>query len=250
MYKKAALFLLLGNLILVSGSICAAQAVRIQENVVPAAAFSESSTIGVTYRSASSQRIITYETVIRQENSVNEAAIPNDSKNIDRDSSSVIRDGENIVPDGGNIARGSKSVVTGEGTEAALLYQLEEEDYDLLLRIVEAEAGCEDEDGRLLVANVVLNRVQNENFPDTVSEVILQKSHGVTQFSPVASGRIWKVEVSDETVQAVQKALEGEDISEGALFFAARKHADSDSMRWFDEHLTFLFRHGGHEFFR
>lgn len=243
MYKKAALFLLLGNLILVSGSICAAQAGRIQESVVPAAAFSESSTIGVTYRSASSQRIITYETVTRLENSGNEVVTP-------RGDESIVQGSKSTDRGSGNIAKDSGGIVPEEGTEAALLYRLEEEDYDLLLRIVEAEAGCEDEDGRLLVANVVLNRVQNENFPDTVSEVILQKSHGVTQFSPVASGRIWKVEVSDETVQAVQKALEGEDISEGALFFAARKHADSDSMRWFDEHLTFLFRHGGHEFFR
>mgnify|MGYP006922422030 CR=1 FL=1 len=32
----------------------------------------------------------------------------------------------------------------------------------VLLRIVEAEAGNEDEDGKLLVANVVLNRMDSE----------------------------------------------------------------------------------------
>ena len=47
----------------------------------------------------------------------------------------------------------------------------------------------EDEDGKLLVANVILNRVNSEVFPDTVSEVVLQKSKGVTQFSPVSSGK-------------------------------------------------------------
>lgn len=127
---------------------------------------------------------------------------------------------------------------------------LEEQELDVLLRIVEAEAGCEDEEGKLLVANVVLNRVNSEKFPDTISEVVLQRSKGVTQFSPVASGRIWKVKISEETTEAVGRALEGEDISKGALFFAARKYADSSRMRWFDENLTFLFRHGGHEFFR
>lgn len=96
---------------------------------------------------------------------------------------------------------------------------------------------------------MVLNRVNSESFPDTVKDVVMQKNGRVTQFSPVASGRIWRVKISEETVRAVQRAIDGEDISQGALYFAARRHADSDSMRWFDRRLTFLFRHGGHEFF-
>lgn len=129
-------------------------------------------------------------------------------------------------------------------------YDLEEQDLDLLLRIVEAEAGNQDADGRLLVANVVLNRVESEKFPDSVTDVVLQKEKGIYQFSPVANGRIWSVEISEETGEAVGRALEGEDISDGALYFAARKYADSEKMRWFDEHLTYLFAYGGHEFFR
>lgn len=39
-------------------------------------------------------------------------------------------------------------------------------DYQVLLKIVEAEAGSEDLNGRILVANVVLNRVKSELFPD------------------------------------------------------------------------------------
>lgn len=126
---------------------------------------------------------------------------------------------------------------------------LEEEEMEALLRIVEAEAGTEDEDGKLLVANVVLNRVADENFPDSVTGVVFQREKGVTQFSPVANGTYWKVQISEETVEAVERALNGEDISQGALYFAARKYADSDRMKWFDENLTFLFSHGGHEFF-
>lgn len=127
---------------------------------------------------------------------------------------------------------------------------LSQEDYENLLRIVEAEASGEDENGKLLVANVVLNRVASEEFPDTVTEVVFQQNNGVTQFSPVANGRFWTVEVSEETISAVERALNGEDLSQGALYFAARKHANSKSMRWFDEKLEFLFRYGGHEFFR
>ena len=129
------------------------------------------------------------------------------------------------------------------------VYDLSERDMELLLRIVEAEAGCEDEDGRILVAYVVLNRMESELFPDSVAEVVLQTNNGVSQFSPVSSGSIWTVEVSEETREAVEKALEGENISQGALFFAARKYADSKRMKWFDEKLDFLFEHGGHDFF-
>ncbi len=129
------------------------------------------------------------------------------------------------------------------------VYDLSERDMELLLRIVEAEAGCEDEDGRILVANVVLNRMESELFPDSVAEVVLQTNNGVSQFSPVSSGSIWTVEISEETREAVEKALEGENISQGALFFAARKYADSKRMKWFDEKLDFLFEHGGHDFF-
>ena len=122
-------------------------------------------------------------------------------------------------------------------------------EYEDLLRIVEAEAGGEDKMGKMLVANVILNRVEDEQFPDTVSEVIFQSENGVTQFSPISDGRFFTVKVSKETREAVDAALRGEDNSQGALYFAARKSADKDKMRWFDKNLTRLFAYGGHEFF-
>lgn len=123
-------------------------------------------------------------------------------------------------------------------------------DYEILLRIVEAEAGSEDENGKLLVANVVLNRVNSDVFPDTVEQVVYQEADGKAQFSPVANGMIQKVTVGPETKRAVERALRGEDISEGALYFVSRKAADPDNLNWFDSHLTRLFSYGGHEFFR
>ena len=123
-------------------------------------------------------------------------------------------------------------------------------DYEILLRIVEAEAGSEDEKGKLLVANVVLNRVNSAVFPNTVEQVVYQEADGKAQFSPVANGTIQKVTVGPETKKAVERALQGEDISGGALYFVSRKAADPDNLNWFDSHLTRLFAYGGHEFFR
>ena len=122
-------------------------------------------------------------------------------------------------------------------------------EFQVLCRIVEAEAGGEDINGRILVANVVLNRVQNEAFPNTVEGVVFQKYNGRFQFSPIYDGRYNRVKVSEETVEAVERALAGEDYSKGALYFVSRKGAAPDRMRWFDNHLTRLFQYGGHEFF-
>lgn len=128
-------------------------------------------------------------------------------------------------------------------------YEISDEDYSSMLKIVQAEAGCEDLEGKMLVAGVIMNRVNHSKFPDSVTEVILQKEQGVYQFSPVANGTFYHAVPSEETIEAVDRVLMGEDITQGALYFAARKYASPDKMKWFDTHLTRLFQHGGHEFF-
>lgn len=141
-------------------------------------------------------------------------------------------------------------VISYETLEQSYCIDVTEKDLDTLMRIVEAEAGGEDRKGKLLVANVVINRVKNKKFPNNVTDVVYQKEQNVTQFSPVSNGTINKVKVSEETKDVVYSALRGEDISEGALFFMARKYADSESVEWFDSHLTFLFSYGGHDFYK
>lgn len=117
----------------------------------------------------------------------------------------------------------------------------------MLERIVEAEAGGEDMIGKILIANVIFNRVAHDEFPDTVKGVIFENDDGDYQFSPVESGRYWDVKVSKETKKAVQRALKGEDYSEGALYFVAKKRSKKSG--WFDSELEWLFKHGGHDFY-
>ncbi|MBC5660134.1 cell wall hydrolase [Anaerosacchariphilus sp. NSJ-68] len=126
---------------------------------------------------------------------------------------------------------------------------LSPEDYDALLRIVEAEASGEDETGRLLVANVVLNRVRAEAFPDTIQAVVYQTRDGRAQFSPVGSGKIERVIVSDTTRIAVERALAGEDVSGGALYFVNPSLADAGALSWFRENLTLVRAYHDHEFY-
>jgi N-acetylmuramoyl-L-alanine amidase len=133
--------------------------------------------------------------------------------------------------------------------ETVPIIELSTEDYNALLRIIEAEATGEDLKGKILVGNVIMNRVNNIDFPDTVKEVVFQRVDGHVQFSPTADGRYESVEISDETVEAVKCILEGEDYSQGALYFSARDKADPSNMSWFDNHLKWLFGYGGHEFY-
>lgn len=120
----------------------------------------------------------------------------------------------------------------------------------VLERIVEAEAGGEDIKGRILVANVVLNRVKSEKFPSTVSKVVFAHRGNHYQFSPLYDGRYYTVKISETTKRAVQRALKGEDLSQGALYFMARRYASASSVRWFDTALTKVAAYGCHEFFK
>ena len=124
-------------------------------------------------------------------------------------------------------------------------FNLEDQEYQVLLKIVEAEAGCEDTEGRMLVANVVMNRVRNGYFPNTVTEVVYQRQDGTAQFSPVSDGRIDTVNVSQGTIDAVARVMNGEDISQGALFFRSVRSRSG----WFDQKLSRVLEHGNHIFY-
>ena len=125
-------------------------------------------------------------------------------------------------------------------------FNLEYNEYNVLLRIVEAEAGGEDITGKMLVANVIMNRVQSGRFPDTVTEVVYQKnSNGKAQFSPTVNGRIDSVRVSQETVDAVERVLGGEDSSNGALYFRSVRSNGT----WHDNALRRVVEHGNHIFY-
>lgn len=120
-----------------------------------------------------------------------------------------------------------------------------EEDYNNLLRIVEAEATGGDLKSKIIVADVVINRVKHSHFPNTISEVIYQGDG--EQFQPITDGRFYSVTVTDSTIEAVNRALYGEDYSQGALYFASIAACEAGC--WHVTHLTRLFEYGGHVYF-
>lgn len=90
------------------------------------------------------------------------------------------------------------------------------EDISLIALVTMAEAEGECEEGKRLVIDTILNRVDSEHFPDSVYDVIYQKS----QFSSIWNGRIDCCEVRDDICQLVKEELRSRTNTD-VIFFTA-----------------------------
>ncbi|MGE5509208.1 MAG: LysM peptidoglycan-binding domain-containing protein [Chitinophagales bacterium] len=98
-------------------------------------------------------------------------------------------------------------------------YVISQQDYDLLARLVSAEAQGEPYDGQVAVAATVLHRMTDPRFPNTVNDIIYQGvGTAYPQYSPVYDGAINNPAVPS-AYQAVKDALNGVDPSNGANGF-------------------------------
>ncbi|MFP7493772.1 spore cortex-lytic enzyme [Terribacillus saccharophilus] len=87
-------------------------------------------------------------------------------------------------------------------------------DIQLMANAVHGEARGEPYEGQVAVAAVILNRVENAAFPNTISGVIFEPR----AFTAVADGQIWLT--PDKTSeQAVIDAINGWDPSGGAIYY-------------------------------
>ena len=88
------------------------------------------------------------------------------------------------------------------------------EERELLARVVYAESNTETLEGQIAVAQVVLNRVRSESFPDTVSEVIYQERQFST--APILDS----VTPTENNYEAVDLAFELEVVPYDVLYFS------------------------------
>ncbi len=98
-------------------------------------------------------------------------------------------------------------------TNAVVSYT--DEELQWLAKIIYTEARDEPYDGLVAVGAVVLNRIEDKYFPNTIYDVIFQKS----QFVPVTTGLIYNVNPDNDSFRAAEDALLGVDPTNGALFF-------------------------------
>lgn len=124
----------------------------------------------------------------------------------------LIFPGETVELAKSNVVQNDSSVVSNnEGNTSVVSTSYET---DLLARLVEAEAKGESFEGKVAVAEVVLNRVQNGNFPNSIEAVVYQTG----QFSPVTNGAIYKP-ATDVSIEAVKVAVNNGGNASGALYF-------------------------------
>lgn len=118
--------------------------------------------------------------------------------------------------------------------------QIAEEIYlgelELLAQLVEAEAGNQDFEGKCMVVDVVLNRVESPDFPNTISEVIFQDG----QFSVITNGAFdkaaWNMQESDYAAVMVETELH---TNKDVLYFNNTKSVSGSGE---------IFKVGGHWF--
>ena len=113
-----------------------------------------------------------------------------------------------------------------------------------LSRIINAEASGESLIGMIAVGNVVLNRKESNQYPNTVYGVIFDRKGG-TQFSPVSMGTIYRTP-SQASIIAAKICLEGYSVDNKILFFMNPRIATNN---WISKNRPFAFTIGRHDFY-
>ena len=89
-----------------------------------------------------------------------------------------------------------------------------QQDLQLMANAVYGEARGEPYEGQVAVASVIINRIEDSEFPNTVSGVIFQP----LAFTAVADGQIW-LTPNARAKEAVLDAINGWDPTENALYY-------------------------------
>ncbi len=144
-----------------------------------------------------------------------------------------------------SITTGPHQLSSTKTSYTSAIENYTEEDLYWLSRIVESEAPDEPYEGKLAVANVVLNRKKSSDFPNTIKKVIFQKANGYYQFTPVKNGSIYN-EPSEESIKAAKEALEGKNNIAESLFFLNPKTSVYD---WIISNRKFYKTIENHDFY-
>lgn len=116
------------------------------------------------------------------------------------------------------VAEPSNSIE--EETQTELETEVEtkytEYDFELLARVIEAEAGGESDYHKLCVGTVVMNRVDSDKYPDTIEGVIYQPG----QYQCVTNSHINK-EPSKSSYKAAEHILDGRRMFRSSVVYQA-----------------------------
>lgn len=109
-----------------------------------------------------------------------------------------------------------------------------------LARIIYAEARGEPYLGQIAVGAVVLNRVKNANFPNTIKQVLYEE----LAFQPIENNQFYN-RPNDSAYRAAREALNGRDPTGGALYFYNPSKISAHNWIWSRKVITKI---GSHSF--
>src|SRR5690606_18795454 len=112
---------------------------------------------------------------------------------------------------------GQNLTIPATGTSSSAV--INQEDVEWLAKMIWSEGRGEPLEGQIAVGAVIMNRVKSPLFPNTVKEVIFEKSYGYYQFTPAQNGAIHEADPGPQQMEAAKRAMNGEDPTNGALFF-------------------------------
>lgn len=124
------------------------------------------------------------------------------------------------------------------------IIDLDKKSYDILCRIVEAEATGGNIEQKMNVASCIIARVNSDDWPDTVEGVVFQNNGKVWQFSPISDGRYYTVPIKESTEEAVNYILKNGPVHD-YTFFCTQKSYNKDNS-FHRNKLTYGFYDGEH----
>lgn len=123
-----------------------------------------------------------------------------------------------------------------------------DEEVTMMEYIIQQEVRGASLKHKRIIANVIVNRVNSDSFPDSIEGVLFQKG----QFTSAQNYYNRKYKPDEDTKRAVLEVLnrQCEDLSQGALYFYAPRWTAQKTATWFENKLNYLFELEGHRFFR
>ena len=129
------------------------------------------------------------------------------------------------------------------------IYRITPKEYDILVRIVEAEATGGNVEQKMNVVSCVLARVEAPQWPNDIYSVVFQKQ----QFTPVWDGRYYTVTITQSSKEAVDKVLQ-DGKTHDCLWFCSddsynKKNEKGEYCSYHRLHHTWVFFDDEHHYF-
>ena len=133
------------------------------------------------------------------------------------------------------------------------VYRVTDKEYEILCRIVEAEATGGNIEQKMNVASCVMARVESSSWADTIEGVVFEHYGNVYQFTPIVDGRYYSVTVTEATRKAVDAVIQDGKTHDCTWFCSDESYKKKDKngnyTSYHRKHHTWVFFDGEHHYF-